>query len=165
MNSIAGNTGLVGTVNSTFGVMKLGAATTETLDPTDLTSVLQEMQKNTAIRMGDKVDFSDEARAKAKAFEGPRAVNKGEKTEEAEAAEEDPMVKSIKDRIKQIQDEIKELEQSDLPEKEKQQQIAMLTQELATQTEMLEKMQDATGSVADRYGKGGLAFDMSANIG
>lgn len=158
MSNIAGTNGLVGTVTATFGVMRMGAPTTETLDPTSIDSVMQEWQKTTALRLGDKVDFSDEGKAKAKAFAGPRDVNKGEKTEEAEAQEEDPMVKSIKDRIEQIQKEIEELEKADLPEKEKKQKIAMLTQELAVQTEMLKDVQDAADKMSARYGEGGLAF-------
>lgn len=164
MSNVAGTNGLVGTVTATFGVMRMGAPSTETLDPTSIDSVMQEWQKTTAIRLGDKVDFSDEGKAKAKAFAGPRDVNKGAKTEEAEAQEEDPMVKSTKDRIQQIQDEIKELEQSDLPEKEKQMQISMLTQEMATLTKMLEKLQGTASEMADRYGKGGLAFNMTSTI-
>lgn len=163
MSSIAGSN-LVDTVTSTFGVMRLGAATTNTLDPTDADSVMREWQKSTAIRLGDKVDFSEEALSKAKAFAGPRDVNKGGKAEGTEE-EEDPMTQSIKDRIKQIQQEIEELEKSDLPEKEKQKQIAMLTQELAVQTKMLEEAQEASDKMATRYGKGGLNFTMTSNVG
>lgn len=148
----------VGTIDSYLGTMKLGKSAAKETQSADDEAAKPLAQASTAQQMGDRVDVSPEGQQLAKSYAGPRDINKGVDEEKSEEEEEDVLVKDIKERIKQIQAEIKELEQSDLPEKEKQQKIAMLTQEMALQTEMLQKAQDAQEKLDTRYGKGGLKF-------
>lgn len=138
----------VGAMKSSFGEMRTGTlAAPATADPT------KEAEKKGVFSMkGDTVDITEEGKKLAtQGMVAPESAQKSEEKEEAKA--ENPLVKSAKDRIKQLQEEMKELEQSDLPEKEKQQKIAMLQQEITLQNKILEDAQKAADGMDKKFGK------------
>lgn len=96
----------------------------------------------------DLVTISEEA----------RKLSGGGAETDSTGKKDDSMVQSVKDRIKELQEELQELQGSDLPEKEKQQQMAALNQEIASQTATLQELQEQGVTGGGRYGKGGLTF-------
>lgn len=137
-------------------------ASTDVMDATkDSNTTAETAVKQGIAFKGDTLTLSEQA--KKLAANGKSASGKSADGTSAEGeGEEDPAVKVTKDRIKQLQEEIAELQKSDMDEKEKQQKIASLNQELSAQTVTLQKLQEGTDN---RYGKGGLNFTMSSNMG
>ncbi|MEG2173828.1 MAG: hypothetical protein RRY29_11325 [Desulfovibrionaceae bacterium] len=147
----------ISTIKSTFGELRAGKVATATTAAAIAVDPTTEAEKQDAFSMkGDTVDITEQG--KKLATQGMTAPNSVQKNEKEEPEAENPLVKSAKDRIKQLQEEIKAVEQSNLPEQEKQRQILMLQQEITLQTKVLEEAQKAAAGVNKRYGKGGLKF-------
>lgn len=141
-----------------FGEMRSAAVTAQATEQAD--SKKEDEKNGLSIKSNDTVQISTQGKNMAAA--GTLASGKaapGKATPEESAAQEDPLLKSVQDRIKELQQEIQELQGSNMDPKEKQQKLAQLNQELATQNSTLQELQnkDSSGS-SSRYGKGGLIF-------
>lgn len=143
-----------------FGEMRTAAsaAATQAAETTEAAKAAEAKKENEkksiAFQSGDTVEISKQGMTLAASTAAPAKAAQEEST-----SKEDTLLKNVKDRIKQLQEEIQELQGSNMDEKEKQQKVAMLNQELATQNATLQELQgkDSSGS-ASRYGQGGLVF-------
>lgn len=133
-----------------FGEVRSAAVTTQATEQAD--NKKENEKISVAYKGGDTAQISAQGKTMAASAAAPTKAAAAE-----EAPKEDPLVKSVKDRIKQLQEEIQELQGSNTEEKEKQQKISMLNQELATQNATLQELQNKDSSDS-RYGKGGLVF-------
>lgn len=135
-----------------FGEVRSAAVAAQSMESVE--SKKENEKKSIVFKGGDTAQISAQGKTMAAGAAAPAKA-----AAEESATAEDPLLKSVQDRIKQLQEEIQELQSSNMDEKEKQQKISMLNQELATQNATLQELQnkDSTGS-SSRYGKGGLVF-------
>jgi hypothetical protein len=98
---------------------------------------------------GDKVSISEEARALVAAEKpGDSAQTEGEDAG-------NPVITALNDRIEKIEAEIKELEKSNLPQKEKQQQVQGKQAELMELRDQLVKAQEEQLKIDGMAARGG----------
>lgn len=151
----------VESITSAFGAAKFGVPGAKVAEIPAAEATTGVATKSTAQHMGDRVDISPQAQSKAKAFAAPRDASMGKASEDEEESSSETMINSIETRIKELEKEIKELEQSNLPEKEKQAKLATLNQEMATQTQMLQQLQNAEEGSLDLTNGQSLQDSMS----
>ncbi len=115
---------------------------------------------------GDVVRISEQAKElskeRAKSLDG--ALQNAGKSGEGDESSAELRIRELEERIKELQEQIRELEKSDLPEKQKQQRMQALRQELTTLQEELGKLKSANSTTATGAPNGTAAAGFPSSL-